>query len=180
MQLTQLPDRYCRFPASGDGESYETERCSTSVTLLKTLALGDFALETQRIEAKFSRYRRDNVIFQINTAQGQPVTLDEETANLMDFAAQLHALSGRPFRHNVGPVTPGMEIRRIRPPSSSRSNQRTSCPTWHKVHWRRPILQLQPAWKSISVASPRKYAVDRFSLCWPKAVIGASTPAPFW
>ena len=35
----------------------------------------------ERIERKYSRYRSDNLIAQINTAQGSPVTVDEETAN---------------------------------------------------------------------------------------------------
>src|SRR5512134_2106274 len=46
-----------------------------------------------RIEQKFSRYRSDNVIHEINTSEGRPVTVDEETAKLLDFAANLHALS---------------------------------------------------------------------------------------
>src|SRR6186997_1999663 len=40
-----------------------------------------------RIEDKFSRYRGDNIVARINAAAGAPVEVDEETANLLDFAA---------------------------------------------------------------------------------------------
>jgi thiamine biosynthesis lipoprotein len=40
-----------------------------------------------RIEAKFSRYRDDNIVHLINTSAGRPVSVDEETAKLLDFAA---------------------------------------------------------------------------------------------
>src|SRR5512145_1783403 len=46
-----------------------------------------------RIEDKYSRYRTGNVIAGINTARGDPVTVDDETARLLDFAATLYELS---------------------------------------------------------------------------------------
>ena len=54
--------------------------------------------EVLRIEAKFSRYRPDSVISRINAAAGSaPVTTDEETGFLLDFAAALHRDSGGLF-----------------------------------------------------------------------------------
>ena len=55
-----------------------------------------------RIEDKYSRYRRGNVVDEINTAGGRAVTVDEETAKLLDFAATLHALSDGLFDMTSG------------------------------------------------------------------------------
>ena len=51
--------------------------------------------EVHRIELKYSRYRTDSIVSRINAAagSGEPVEVDDETASLIDFAAQLHALS---------------------------------------------------------------------------------------
>ncbi len=62
----------------------------------KTLAariLEAVADEAKRIEKKFSRYRDDNIIHKINNAKGSPVSIDDETARLIDFSCQLHQMS---------------------------------------------------------------------------------------
>jgi len=43
--------------------------------------------EAERIEHKFSRYRRGNIVDRINQSAGQPVPVDAETAQLIDYAA---------------------------------------------------------------------------------------------
>ena len=59
--------------------------------------LASVPAEARRIEAKFSRYRADNIVHAINTAAGRPVTVDDETARLIDYAAQLFELSEGKF-----------------------------------------------------------------------------------
>ena len=59
---------------------------------LRLLAI--VSAEAWRIEDKFSRYLRGNVVEDINRGDGAPVEVDEETARLLDFAAKLHALVG--------------------------------------------------------------------------------------
>jgi len=51
------------------------------------------AEEAWRIEDKFSRYRDDNIIYRINHAAGQAVSVDTETSRLFDFADELYRLS---------------------------------------------------------------------------------------
>jgi thiamine biosynthesis lipoprotein len=54
--------------------------------------------EVYRIEQKFSRYREDSVVSRINRMAGsQAVTVDEETASLLDFADQLWQMSEGKF-----------------------------------------------------------------------------------
>ena len=58
--------------------------------------------EARRIEAKFTRYRDTGVVWQINNAGGAAIALDAEASGLIDYAAQLHALSGGLFDATSG------------------------------------------------------------------------------
>ncbi len=55
--------------------------------------LNAVANEAWRIEDKFSRYKNDNILFQINHSNGEAVTIDEETSRLLDFANELFEIS---------------------------------------------------------------------------------------
>jgi hypothetical protein len=73
-----------------------------------------------RIEEKFSRYVAGNVVDAINSSEGRSITVDEETANLLDFAATLHFLSDGLFD-----VTSGVLRRRSRSMPCYRSSAGT-------------------------------------------------------
>jgi thiamine biosynthesis lipoprotein len=53
--------------------------------------------EAWRIERTFSRYRDDSVLHAIHASAGAPITVDDETAALLDYAAECHALSDGAF-----------------------------------------------------------------------------------
>ncbi|MEJ2719558.1 MAG: FAD:protein FMN transferase [bacterium] len=53
--------------------------------------------ETARIERKFSRYRNDNIVHAINHSNGAPVSVDEETSRLLNYAGQCYELSDGRF-----------------------------------------------------------------------------------
>jgi len=55
--------------------------------------LNAVANEAWRIEDKFSRYKKDNILFQINHSNGVAVVIDEETSRLLDFANELFEIS---------------------------------------------------------------------------------------
>jgi thiamine biosynthesis lipoprotein len=62
----------------------------------KTLAqdiLNAIADEVWRIEDKFSRYKNDNIIYQINHSSGEEIIVDDETSRLLDFANELFKIS---------------------------------------------------------------------------------------
>ena len=62
----------------------------------KTLAqeiLNAVANEAWRIEDKFSRYKNDNIIYQINHSNGEEIIVDDETSRLLDFANELFEIS---------------------------------------------------------------------------------------
>jgi thiamine biosynthesis lipoprotein len=120
------------------------------------------AKETLRIEAKFSRYRADNVVHAINTAGGAAVTVDEETARLLDYAAQLFEVSGGKFD-----VTSGV-LRRIwkfdggdRLPSAAQIEATSRLVGWRRVSWERPVVTLEPGMEIDFGGIGKEYAVDR-------------------
>jgi thiamine biosynthesis lipoprotein len=62
------------------------------------LEMGQLAqAEALRIESKFSRYRADSALSKINHAKGKTISVDPETAVLLDFAKQCFQLSGGLF-----------------------------------------------------------------------------------
>ena len=118
--------------------------------------------EAARVEAKFSRYRRGNIIDAINTADGRTVVVDDETGRLLDYAARLHELSGGKFD-----VTSGVLRRAWRFDGSDRVPSREAVAAllpvvgWHKVRWRAPELTLLPGMEVDLGGIGKEYAVDR-------------------
>jgi FAD:protein FMN transferase len=53
--------------------------------------------ETHRIERKFSRYRDDSIVHEINHSAGATVRVDDETSRLLLYAGHCHELSGGLF-----------------------------------------------------------------------------------
>ncbi|HET7607347.1 MAG TPA: FAD:protein FMN transferase [Gammaproteobacteria bacterium] len=119
------------------------------------------AAEARRIEAKFSRYLRGNVIDAINTAEGRPVVVDDETARLLDYAARLHELSDGKFD-----VTSGVLRRAWRFDGSDRVPTPEAVAAllpivgWDKVRWRAPELRLPRGMEIDLGGIGKEYAVD--------------------
>ena len=118
--------------------------------------------EAFRIEQKFSRYRADNIVHAINNAGGTAVEVDQETADLLDYAAYCHAVSGGRFD-----ITSGV-LRRVwrfdgsdRLPEPSAVAAVLELVGWHKVEWRRPHLRIQPGMEIDFGGIGKEYAVDR-------------------
>jgi FAD:protein FMN transferase len=114
-----------------------------------------------RIEDKFSRYRPGNIVHAINTSGGAPVTVDDETANLLDFAAKLTELSQGQFD-----ITSGV-LRRAWTfdggscvPTQAQIDELLSLIGWRKVEWHRPVLKLRPQMEVDFGGIGKEYAVD--------------------
>ena len=121
--------------------------------------------EAQRIEIKYSRYRDDSVITKINTSRGEPITVDDETAALLDYADSCYRLSNGLFD-----VTSGV-LRRIwkfdgsdNVPSKSQVNEILPFIGWDKVTWRRPELILPEGMEIDFGGLGKEYAVDSATL----------------
>ncbi len=118
--------------------------------------------ETHRIEQAFSRYRDDNVIYRINTANGATIRVDDELAGLLDFASQLFELS-----HGLFDITSGAlrQIWRFKeretPPSQRQIDDVLPYIGWQRVKWQKPFLQLLPKMEIDLGGIGKEYAVDR-------------------
>jgi thiamine biosynthesis lipoprotein len=115
-----------------------------------------------RIEAKFSRYRTDNIVARINAPAGDPVEVDDETAHLLDFAASMHYLSKGLFD-----VTSGV-LRKAwafdggdRIPARAEVDALLPLVGWSKVRWKRPVIRLRPGMQIDFGGIGKEYAVDQ-------------------
>jgi thiamine biosynthesis lipoprotein len=120
------------------------------------------ASEAWRVEHKWSRYRPDNIVHAINTADGRSVTVDAETARLIDYAVELHRLSGAKFD-----ITSGVLRKAWRFDGSDRVPQRAAVKAlldrvgWKKVIWKSPRITLRPGMQIDFGGIGKEYAVDR-------------------
>jgi len=118
--------------------------------------------EAKRIETTFSRYLEGNIVDRINRAQGEPVTVDPETARLLDYAAELNALSDGRFDITSGVLRRAWTFDggEAVPAQASIDALRASV-GWDKVDWNSPVLRM-PAGMEIDFGGiGKEYAVDR-------------------
>ena len=118
--------------------------------------------EAWRIEKTFSRYRDDNIVHAINTAQGRPVVVDPECARLLDFGQSLYEASAGLFDLTSG------ALRRVwkfdgsdRVPSQAEVGDVLRLVGWHKVRWRGHRLQMPTGMEIDFGGIGKEYAVDR-------------------
>ena len=128
-----------------------------------------------RIEQKFSRYRTDSVVHRINDSAGHAIDVDEETANLLDFAATLTGLSEGRFD-----ITSGV-LRRAwtfdggdRVPSQQQIDDLMEFVGWEKIEWRRPRLVMRSGMQIDFGGIGKEYAVDEAARLAEAAAPGLS------
>jgi len=118
--------------------------------------------EAWRIEDKFSRYRDDNVVAQINRAADVTVELDDETADLVDFAATLYQLSDKRFDITSGVLRKAWIFDGSdRVPSQREIDTLLARVGWHRVSWQRPRLTLPTGMEIDLGGIGKEYAVDK-------------------
>jgi thiamine biosynthesis lipoprotein len=118
--------------------------------------------EALRIEAKFSRYRSDSVVADIHARRGQRIAVDDETAQLLDYADTCHRLSGGLFDITSGVLRAAWHFDGSdRLPTTAQVAALLPRVGWQRVSWQRPELTL-PAGMEIDLGGiGKEYAVDR-------------------
>ena len=118
--------------------------------------------EVVRIEQKYSRYRPDSTLSWINDCAGQSTTVDDETAQLLDYAEQCWHLSDRRFD-----ITSGLLRKAWRfdgsdyLPDPAEINTLLTKIGWQLLVWQRPVLTLTAGMELDLGGIGKEYAVDR-------------------
>lgn len=129
---------------------------------LATMLLQQVRYEALRIEHKFSRYRRDNIVYKINASEGRPVEVDAETAQLLDFARKLYELSNGLFDITSGILRAAWTFDGSdRIPEEGDIAPLLQRIGWERVRWEAPSLTLQPGMQIDLGGIGKEYAVDR-------------------
>jgi len=148
--------------------------CGTDDEFLSNDLLDHIAGEAWRIEDKFSRYLPDNTVDKINRSNGEVVEVDEETANLLDFAASLHEMSDGRFDITSGALRKAWTFDGSdKIPDDSRVRSILETIGWDKVSWQRPTLALQAGMQIDFGGIGKEYAVDKAA-----SVVNEKTGAP--
>jgi len=118
--------------------------------------------EAVRIEEKYSRYSKDNIIYHINNSSGRPVEVDDETANLLDYAEQCYRLSEGLFD-----ITSGV-LRLVwkfdgsdNVPDQEKIAEILFRVGWYKINWERPMISLPEGMEIDLGGIGKEYAVDK-------------------
>ncbi len=132
------------------------------------------AAEVRRIEHKYSRYRDDGIVHQLNNALGAAIEVDDETARLLDYAQQLWALSDGRFDITTG------ALRRVwrfdgsdRIPDQAAIDAVLPYVGWGKLYWADRRVQMPEGMEIDFGGIGKEYAVDRALL-----LAGAHTGKP--
>jgi len=119
------------------------------------------AQQAWRVERKFSRYRDDSVLAWIHRNRGTEVTVDAETASLLDFASQCFEISGGLFDITSGVLRRAWKFDGSdRVPAPEDVDILLGLIGFDKVRWRSPRLLLPPDMELDFGGFGKEYAVD--------------------
>ncbi len=119
--------------------------------------------EVRRVERKYSRYRPDSVVAVLNASAGrQAVAVDEETARLLQFAAELHAQSDGLFDITSGCLRHAWDFKTGREPTEAELAPLLDRVGWHHAVWDGRSLHLPRAGMEVDFGGiGKEYAADR-------------------
>ena len=123
--------------------------------------------EIRRIESKYSRYRSDSLLSQINAAAGRTsadIEVDGETAHLLNFAANLFTMSDGFFDCSSGVLRSAWDFKHSRLPSQKNLGALLLLVGWHHVAWDGKKIALTRKGMELDFGGfGKEYAVDRAS-----------------
>ena len=136
----------------------------------KARQMVDLAMaDVQRLESRYSRYREDSLLSAINRValSGGRVTVDEETAGLLNYAATCYRESGGLFDITSGLLRRAWRFDRSELPDGKQIEALLSRVGWHRLNWNPPVLEFPVAGMEIDLGGVvKEYAADRVAaLC---------------
>ncbi len=145
------------------GTRCETQLYASDATLAARAAAAVQA-DVERLEALYSRYRDTSLLSQINrvAATGGNISVDAETAHLLDYAATCHAESGGLFDITSGVLRRAWNFKSGALPSAQTVKELLQHVGWHKLRWQTPVLEFpEPGLELDFGGVVKEYAADR-------------------
>ncbi len=120
--------------------------------------------EVLRIEARYSRYRADSVLSEINRAAGNggSIAVDEETARLLDYAYSCYQKSGKLFDITSGILRKAWDFSSGRLPEQQAIDELLRFVGMDKIVWEPPRLTFTAPGLELDLGGiGKEYAADR-------------------
>lgn len=117
--------------------------------------------EVCRLETKYSRYRVDSYLSQLNLQAGQPQKVDSETSGLLDFADQCYRQSQGLFDLTTGVLRSVWSFRDRRLPDTDALQECLRRVGWHRLQWHSPYLVLPTGMELDLGGVVKEFAADR-------------------
>jgi thiamine biosynthesis lipoprotein len=119
--------------------------------------------DIERMEQRYSRYRPDSLLSAINRTadSGGSVTVDDETASLLDYADACYLQSDGLFDISSGLLRQAWRFDGGRLPEAAELNRLLDRVGWEKVRWERPVLSFPPGMALDFGGIVKEYAADR-------------------
>lgn len=120
--------------------------------------------DVSRLENLYSRYRDDSFLSEINriAAIAGSITVDEETAGLLDYAATCYQQSDGLFDITSGILRSVWDFKSGKLPTKKAIRQIKEKIGWHRVKWEHPVLSFDIPGMEIDFGGVvKEYAVDR-------------------
>lgn len=116
-----------------------------------------------KLEQRYSRYRPNSLLSKINATAGNPngITVDSETAALLDYAQTCYQQSDGLFDITSGVLRKIWDFKNNRLPQQSKINTTLQLVGWNKLHWQSPHLTLPIAGMQLDFGGiVKEYAAD--------------------
>lgn len=130
--------------------------------------------DVQRLEGLYSRYKTDSFLSDINraAAMGGAITVDDETASLLDYALACYEQSEGLFDITSGLLRRAWKFDQGKLPEQSLIDSLLAKVGWQKVSWQRPVLTFSVPGMEIDFGGVvKEYAVDRAAaLCHAQGI----------
>lgn len=152
---------YESIPFHAMGGPCELKLYAPNKTALQRAADAAIA-EVRRIEQTYSRYRDDSVITAINNAAGKSfISVDDETAALLDYANTAFDQSGGLFDITSGVLRGAWDFKSGQLPSQNTVNALQQKVGWQRVDWQRPNIRLPQSHMELDFGGfGKEYAAD--------------------
>ena len=150
-----------RFKAMGTACELRLYAPSTELAhLVSSAVVGDI----ERLEAKYSRYRSTSELSAINriAANAGSISVDDETAQLLDYADTCNRESGGLFDISSGILRQAWDFKSGLLPAPQKVAALLDRTGWHKLNWQRPLLKFSVPGMELDFGGiVKEYAADR-------------------